>query len=82
MIALFLTLVIVSLCYVNIKKDLREIKEFNLETRKWLFDSLYSINHNVKLPEDKKEVEVKEAVVINPRLDPYSEFNGNKDDWH
>lgn len=47
---------------------------------KWLFDSLYSINHNVKLPEEVSVKQYKPAVVIHKSKDPYNEFNGMMDD--
>lgn len=51
-------------------------------TRKWLFDSLYSINHAVKLPEELEKNEFKQAIVLSDATDPYNELDGRKDDWH
>ena len=49
---------------------------------KWLFDSLYSIDQDVVLPESTViKSSNSPASVYNPNEDPYSEFNGKQDDW-
>lgn len=50
---------------------------------KWLFDSLYSINNKVLLPDDlEKPVEDIPAKVYSPFKDPLNQFKGQKNDWH
>jgi hypothetical protein len=45
---------------------------------KWMFDSLYSIDHNVVLPETIAQVEFKKANVVTKN--PMNEFIGLVDD--
>lgn len=79
---------VVLVCYVYGMKELREIEERAIEREKifekWMFDSLYSMNHNVKLPEvfEPKPETHKKPIVYSPERDPMAEFNGNKDDFH
>jgi hypothetical protein len=49
--------------------------------RKWLFDALYSINQNVKLPNEEIIPMMRKAKVYNPQLDPMKEFEQMPDDW-
>lgn len=61
----------------NIEQIARQ-KEFE----KWLFESLYSINHKVLLPsEHEKPTISKKASVYIPGKDPMAEFNGKQDDY-
>ena len=51
------------------------------DMEKWLFDSLYSINPNVKLPDEKTKENKEPAKVYSPKNDPWSEFKGELDDY-
>ena len=52
--------------------------------QKWIFDSLYSMNNKVVLPDshEVKEDDNLKASVHSPDEDPMSEFDGVIDDWH
>lgn len=65
----------------RLHKKLDAMKAQDEVTRQWIFDSLYSINHEVKLPEAIDKFEPKEAIVISDKTDPYKEFTGDHDDW-
>lgn len=82
MITILVVVLTMAAAYWKLSKKLNEMDAFNRETRKWIFDSLYSINHNVKLPNEDTKVEMKKAIIYNESKDPYSEFNGKLDDWH
>lgn len=52
------------------------------QDQKWLFESLYSIDKGVKLPEEKAVIKTKEKIkVFKPSEDPMREYRGEKDDW-
>lgn len=65
-----------------IDKRIKAIQQENKLHREWLFESLYSINHNVKLPDEVGETKIEMAIVVSDATDPYSEFDGRLDDWH
>lgn len=47
---------------------------------KWIFDSLYSINNKVKLPETTEKKVFKRAKISSTEENPMNEFNGMHDD--
>lgn len=49
--------------------------------QKWLFDSLYSLNSNVKLPDEMEKKEYKKAIIVSDKDDPMKEFSGDHDDY-
>lgn len=55
------------------------MKERSEVIYKWMFESLYSISHEVKLPDEIGPVTFKEAEVF---LDPNLVNRGEVDDWH
>lgn len=81
--------VIFFLCAVNIYLCVKLISMGNsyynhfTAHQKWLFNSLYSINQTVLLPEEhEKPMSTKKVYVYDPGADPMAEFNGNKDDFY
>jgi hypothetical protein len=69
-----------------LRKELRQAEKdaehrHNLQSD-WLFQSLYSINHNVKLPEEvsKKPSTTRKATVYNYHDDPKREFDVGLDE--
>lgn len=46
-----------------------------------MFDSLYSINSNVKLPDELEKKEYKKAIIVSDKDDPMKEFSGDHDDY-
>jgi len=61
------------------KKRIERDKVF----QKWIFESLYSIDHKVLLPEEHEKPAInKKAVVYIPSKDPMAEFRGQKDDFY
>lgn len=86
---LFLVAIIsvVLVCYVYGMKELKEMEDRAIERekifQKWVFESLYSIDHKVLLPEEhEKPATSKKAVIYNPLKDPMAEFRGQKDDFY
>jgi len=81
-----LIITVILFCYSETIKKISEAEERairrHLLLEDWLFQSLYSINHNVKLPDEIIEIIPKKASVYNPLKDPMSEFTGDLDDWH
>jgi hypothetical protein len=51
------------------------------DNQRWMFDSLYSINHNVKLPDEQGPRIFKPAIVVCDKDDPMGEFDGRHDDY-
>lgn len=49
--------------------------------QEWMFGALYSMNHNVKLPEDKDRTVFKPAIITSDANDPMGEFDGRHDDY-
>lgn len=81
-----LTVSVILVCYVVgvgvflefEKRQVARQKEFE----KWLFNSLYSIDHKVLLPTDiEKKAESRKATVYIPGKDPMAEFTGKQDDF-
>lgn len=78
---------ILAIIFIHIAWQLYSIKrllEIKFDDQNdWLFKSLYSINHNVKLP--KKEVNIKQskpAKIIKIGDNGMDEFSGDRDDFH
>lgn len=70
---------IAMVCYAHIMKELREIEDRSIRRHAlmedWLFQSLYSINNKVLLPDEaEKPLSSKPATVYSPEDDPMNEF--------
>lgn len=81
----FGTIVLGILCYAFILKEIRDTEKRRIEREKifhkWMFDSLYSLNNKVLLPEEHEKPTInKKARVYSPTEDGLAEFNGLKDD--
>lgn len=80
----FLTAVVTGSIYL-LARHIDELEKKRIERQaifeKWIFESLYSINHKVVLPEvhEKKTIN-RPAKVYSPSEDPMSEFTGEMDD--
>lgn len=59
-------------------KEINKMKDRQKIFEKWLFDSLYSINSNVILPEQIAALDFKKAKII--AKNPMNEFTGLLDD--
>lgn len=58
-------------------------RELRDRDQKWLFDSLYSMNKSVKLPETVAVEKMKKpATIISPKANWRAEFRGDLDDFH
>lgn len=84
---LILLTILILIIYYRIVHEIKELKKFTgkriYDSEMWLFNSLYSINPNVVLPEEtEKKLSDIPAVVVNVGDDGMDEFNGEKDDWH
>lgn len=62
-----------------IKKRFDKLEERNEVIYKWMFNSLYAINPNVLLPEEKEPDNFQQAEVY---IDPNAINRGEHDDWH
>lgn len=81
-LGLFATLIGISGIMIQMDKRWDIYLEQEKELRKWLFDSLYSINHKVLLPtEVEKPLGKEKATVYSPSEDGMSEFNGQDEGW-
>lgn len=78
---LILLLSIIAMLYY-IDKRIKVIQQENKLHREWLFDALYSINHNVKLPDENVNEIYEPAIVTYDSTDPMGEFDGRHDDFH
>lgn len=76
----FLILIVVLMVAYLVRKILLFIADYQ-EFKTWLFNSLYSINHNVLLPTEMDKTEFKEAIVTADKDDPMKEFSGDHDDY-
>lgn len=78
---IYFGIVMVILYYVHDKLD--KIKKAHENHEKWLFESLYSMNHKVLLPKEHEKPTInKSAVIFSPTEDGMAEFNGMKDDFY
>lgn len=66
--------------YIIRKRYLESVRIFEVH-KKWMFDSLYSINSNVKLPDELEKKEYKKAIIVSDKDDPMKEFSGDHDDY-
>ncbi len=62
---------------IHINKLSDEQKEREKVFQKWIFDSLYSINNKVLLPEEKEVISTENAIVISPEDDIMFQFKGS-----
>ena len=83
MIYLLLLLVFFDIfLIIDTKRNEKKRTEHDEIYEKWIFDSLYTINPNVLLPESHEKVEkIKPATVYCPSKDGMSELNGNDEGW-
>lgn len=87
-LAFFCQSIIIVVALGIIICEIRQNKEDQIEREKifekWMFDSLYSINNKVVLPDahEIKEDDNLKASVYSPEEDPMSEFEGFIDDFH
>lgn len=70
---------VILACFVYVMKELREIEDRSIRRHAlmedWLFQSLYSINNKVLLPDEaEKPLSSKPATVYSPEDDPMNEF--------
>lgn len=72
-----LILIVVIILFTN--RKLKQIEARNEVIYKWMFNSLYSLNPNVLLPEDKEPAYEEEGSVF---IDRTSVNRGEQDDWH
>lgn len=79
--AILILLVYIITLLLSIKSAIKTQDIRNKETTDWIFDSLYSINHNVKLPEHKEEIKETPAIVTSDKTNPMKEFSGDHDDY-
>lgn len=77
----WMTFILVSIgFYIARKKYLESMRIFEVH-QKWMFDSFYSINSNVKLPDELEKKEYKKAIIVSDKDDPMKEFSGDHDDY-
>lgn len=76
----FVCLILIIAVYLlhRLNKSVTNLHERQKIFEKWMFDSLYSIDHNVVLPETVAPKEFKKANVITKN--PMNEFIGLVDD--
>jgi hypothetical protein len=90
-------LVVIFVLFLLIKRQQRRNTKYIVDTlvfmnahnraltdqdQKWLFESLYSIDKSVRLPEEKAEIKPKAKIaVFKPSDNPMREYKGEKDDW-
>jgi uncharacterized UBP type Zn finger protein len=80
-------MIMTAMIYESIKETraLRKLLKRDLETHQnWLFEQLYAIAPGkVLMPEElAPELKSQPAIITSPKIDPMSEFTGDKDDWH
>lgn len=86
MIWIFITQIALGVCAIVIALKIKQIndaqaKRFEVFER-WMFESIYSINHKVLLPEEHEKPTInKKAKVHSPTTEAMYEFSGKKDDW-
>lgn len=79
---LVLSILINALSVSFIIWKIYDVEKNDAKITRWLFDSLYSLNSNVKLPDDESKISTAKAEVYNPATDPMNEFDGRRDDFH
>ena len=77
----------ILIAYLKLSKKIDDLKSFTdkriHESDLWLFNSLYSINPNVVLPDDvEKKLSDIPTTVVHLDSDGMDEFNGQRDDWY
>lgn len=70
-------LIIIIALIIFINRRFNQLEARNEVIYKWMFDAFYSLNHNVKLPDDK-EPTYEEGTVF---IDRTSVNRGEQDDW-
>ena len=79
MIYLVISVLLALVYFIHrLNKSVTNLLERQKIFEKWMFDSLYSINHNVVLPDTVAPIEFKKANVITKN--PMNEFIGLVDD--
>lgn len=78
---------VVLACFAYGMKELADIEKRIIDReeifQKWIFESLYSIDHKVLLPEEHEKKSVsKPAKIYSPIEDPMNEFTIGKDDFY
>jgi hypothetical protein len=75
----WMILMSVILIFRYVRKEIEHAKEVREIYNKWFFDSLYSINPNIKMPQALDRDVYEPAIIMKD--DPMNEFKGEKDDW-